>query len=124
LTSWLGRGSMGPDSRIHQQWGLPVHYFGGTNRVTGRKARGSRRSGQSDAFCCGLVELPTSDMLLRMTQDSVSPVFNIREDLWESQSDEGELLLAAPLVWTFGTNYRNAIRNYYQATDSGDISGY
>lgn len=125
LTSWLGRGSMGPDSRIHQQWGLPVHYFCGVNRVTGGNARAARTSGQSDAFCCGLATLPSSDMLLQLDQGRISPVFNSRQDLWHSPDDgDGEQLLAARLVWTFGTNYRNAVRNYYRAVreDSGERS--
>lgn len=115
LTSWLGRGSMGPDSQIHQQWGLPVHYFCGVSRVTGRNARDSLTSGQSDAFCCGLATLPSSDMLLQLGQGSISPIFNSRQDLWSASDTSGDQLLASRLVWTFGTNYRNAARNYYQA---------
>lgn len=114
LTSWLGRGSMGPESEVSQQWGLPVHYFCGLTRTAGHNARGSMTGGQSDAFCCGLAVLPASDMLLHLKGASVSPVFSVRADLWQPEDGTGETSLGARLLWVFGTDYRDAIRTYYR----------
>lgn len=54
LTTWLGRGSMGDDSKIFQQWGLPAHYFGGATRNAFNNAANSVSKHMSDSFCCGL----------------------------------------------------------------------
>lgn len=120
LTSWLGRGSMGPDSEVSQQWGLPVHYFCGLTTFGGHNARSSLTSGRSDAFCCGLAELPNSDVLLHLKDAAVSLTFNVRADLWKHLDEGADLALGARLLWAFGPDYRDAIRAYYRAVvDAG-----
>lgn len=114
VTSWLGRGSMGPDSEVLQQWGLPVHYFCGVSREAGHNARGSLTGGQSDAFCCGLAELPDADLMMHLRGGALSPVFNLRADLWRHRGATSELTLGAQMVWAFGADYRAAIRRYYR----------
>jgi hypothetical protein len=113
LTSWLGRGSMGADSEVSQQWGLPVHYFCGINRTADNNARESLASALSDAYCCGLASIPTSDVMFDFHGQAVTPVFSLRADLWRDGHQPTEL--GARLVFTFGQDYREAIRAYYAA---------
>ena len=115
LVSWLGRGSMGPDSQVYQQWGLPAHFFCGVNRDAGHNEQGSLVDRLSDAFCCGLAELPAADVLLHLRHGAVSPIFSVRGDLWGHVSGPGAHRIGAELVIAFGRDYRHAIRAYHRA---------
>ena len=48
---------------MHQQWGLPVHYFCGFERGAKQRQAGSLKEDLSDAFCLGLADLPAGDLL-------------------------------------------------------------
>ena len=123
VTSWLGRGSLGPDSQVSQQWGLPVHYFCGLTRDADHNARSSLTTRQSAAFCCGLAELPSADLMLHLRAGAVGLTGSVRSDLWGHQGRATELTVGARLVWAFGADYREAIRGYYRAVlDTGVVS--
>lgn len=123
LTSWIGRGSMGVDSQIYQQWGLPSHYFCGVSRNAGHNAHASLAALQSSAFCCGLADLPNADVTLQLGTEATSLGYQVRADLWQHLPAGSEQILGARLVWTLGTDYRDAIRNYYRALrDTATIS--
>lgn len=111
VVSWLGRGSMGHDSQLYQQWGLPAHYFAGVHRDAAHNAAGSATRLRSAAYCCGLAELPDADLLLHLADGAVSPVFRVRADLWRHTTAER---LGAELVFTFGADFRAAIASYYR----------
>ncbi|MEJ2008895.1 MAG: hypothetical protein P8Z30_12205 [Acidobacteriota bacterium] len=113
--SWLGRGGPGlPGAGLLQQWGLPADFLCGfnTNRV-GRGQRDAYTRGRSEAFCCGLSELPTGDLLLDLRSGAGSAIVNYRSDLWEHLRGPGRLSVGAGLFWAFGANYYEAIREYY-----------
>jgi Glycosyl hydrolases family 31 TIM-barrel domain len=113
--SWLGRGGPGlPGAGLQQQWGLPVDYFCGfnINRV-GRGTRDIHSLGRSEAFCCGLSELPSGDFLLNLRSGAAGVIVNYRSDLWGHLRGPGQMLVGARLFWAFGPNYYQAIRAYY-----------
>jgi hypothetical protein len=114
LTSWLGHGS-GDLSANLQQWGLPSHYFCGMTSQVGLGVKSGLKKHLSDAFCCGLADLPAGDLLFHMKSGRASPVVNIRSDLWRQAKCPGRLTLGATLCWAVGPNYRDAIRAYYRA---------
>jgi hypothetical protein len=110
--SWLGRGSF--TGGMLQQWGLPVHFFCGFN--INRLNQGERNAftlGRSDAFCCGFTSLPNGDLFLDLKSGAASVLVNYRSDLWGHLRGPGQLTLGAGLFWAFGTNYYEAIREYY-----------
>lgn len=113
LTTWLGRGSAGPDSRIRQQWGLPAHFYCGLHRDAAHGARSSATSLLSAAFCLGLAELPAADLMLRLSDGAASPVLRIRSDMWHHVQGPGDLRLGGELLVTVAPDYRAAIRAYY-----------
>jgi hypothetical protein len=65
---WLGRGSFLPG--LTQQWGLPVHYFGGFSVDGSSGFQNLYTSKRSEAFACGLADLPSGDLFLQMYQGS------------------------------------------------------
>ena len=110
LTSWLGHG----DSQGElQQWGLPVHFFCGASNLPGFNTKDSLTELLSDAFCCGLSELPAADLLLHIQGGNCSPVLNIRSDLWGQFRGPGSMSLGSSFYWALGRDYREAIRQYY-----------
>jgi hypothetical protein len=113
LTSWLGRGSA-PAPGLLQQWGLPAHFFCGFHRNQGAATRSLLNENISDAFCCGLAELPTGDLFLETNRGRHSLIVSYRSDLWRHLHGTGPLNLGAKLLWTIGPNYYEAIRSYYQ----------
>jgi len=110
---WLGRGSFIPG--LNQQWGLPVHSFCGFSVDGAQGARNAHTSGRSEAFCCGLADLPGGDLFLEMKQGSAAPWVDYRSDLWKHMRGPGKLTLGATLLWTVADNYYNAIAAYYDA---------
>ena len=112
LTTWLGHGSGDLAANI-QQWGLPSHYFCGVTGQVGIGVKGGLKEHLSDAFCCGLAELPAGDMLFHMKGGRCSPVLNVRSDLWGQARGPGRLTLGGTLCWAIGRDYRDAIREYY-----------
>jgi len=112
LTSWLGHGS--PSPGLGQQWGLPVHYFCGFHRNTGTiNLKGALKEHLSDAFCCGLAELPAGDMFLEADSGRQSIIIRYESDVWGHLRGPGRLQLGAQLYWATGANYYEAIRHYY-----------
>ncbi|HTV54930.1 MAG TPA: hypothetical protein VMI06_08425, partial [Terriglobia bacterium] len=110
--SWLGRGSF--NAGLLQQWGLPVHFFCGFNiNHTDHGERDAYMRGRSEAFCCGLTDLPNGDLFLHLESSAASLLVNYRSDLWGHLRGPGQLTLGAGLFWAFGANYYEAIREYY-----------
>lgn len=113
LTSWLGHGSI-PGPGVFQQWALPVHYFCGFHHnTTFMNLKGAMTEGLSDAFCCGLAELPAGDVYLETDSGKQSLIVNYDSDVWGQLRGPGRLLLGARLYWSIGANYYEAIRQYY-----------
>jgi hypothetical protein len=117
---WLGRGSFIPG--LNQQWGLPVHYFCGFSADQSGGAHDMFTSRRSDAFACGLADLPLGDLFLQLYQGSCSPWIDYRSDLWKHIHGPGALKLGATLLWSVAPDYRQAIAAYYQTlVESGII---
>lgn len=112
MTIWLGHGS-GDSAGILQQWGLPSHYFCGLTSNPAFNAKGSLKEHLSDAFCCGLSELPAGDLLFHIKNENCAPVLNLRSDLWGHVRGPGSLTLGATFYWATGADYYQAIRQYY-----------
>ncbi len=117
---WLGRGSFTPG--FNQQWGLPVHFFCGFTADQSAGARNMFTSNRSDAFACGLADLPAGDLFLQLYQGSCSPWIDYRSDLWKHLRGPGSLQLGATWLWSVRPDYRQAISAYYQGlVDAGII---
>lgn len=104
----LGSGAM-RGSGLTQQWGLPAHYFCTFNTADRWNAAGAKAL-QSEAACWGLAELPQGDFRLEIREIGISPVLNLRTDLWRHKPDT----FGFHFLITFGGNYHEAIRKYYQ----------
>lgn len=113
LTSWLGRGSS-PAPGLLQQWGLPAHYFCGLHRNKGGALKSSMTKFLSEAFCCGLADLPSGDLFLETSGGRHSLIVSYRSDIWKHLHGPGRLSLGAKLYWAVGPNYYEAIRAYYR----------
>lgn len=104
----LGSGAMrGPG--LTQQWGLPAHYFCTFNTSDRWNAIGAKAL-QSESACWGLAALPQGDFRLEIREIGISPVLNLRTDLWKHKPDT----FGFHFLITFGENYHEAIRKYYQ----------
>jgi hypothetical protein len=110
---WLGRGSFIPG--LNQQWALPVHYFCGFSVDTSAGLKNMFTDGRSEAFTCGLADLPSGELFLNMYQGNCSPWIDYRSDLWKHLRGPGKLTLGATLVWSVGPDYRDAIAGYYKS---------
>ena len=111
VTLWLGHGSLG--AGLLQQWGLPEHYFCGFHRNTDFASKGAMREHLSDAFCCGLADLPAGDLHFEISGEKHSPILIYRSDLWKHLRGPAQLSLGAKWHWAIGPNYYEAIRHYY-----------
>lgn len=111
LTSWLGRGSS-PAPGLLQQWGLPAHYFCGLHRNKGGAIKSSLTRYLSEAFCCGLADLPNGDLFFETNRGRHSLIVDYRSDLWRHLHGPGRFTLGAKLYWTVGPNYYEAVRAY------------
>ena len=109
---WLGRGSYTPG--LIQQWGLPVHYFCGYSIAGSGGMRNMYTEGRSDAFVCGLADLPSGDLFLHLLEGNYSLWVDYRSDLWKHMRGPGQLSLGATLLWSVAPDYREAIAAYYQ----------
>jgi hypothetical protein len=109
---WLGRGSSAPGPS--QQWGLPVHYFCGFSIDDSKGGRNSFTEGKSEAFTCGLADLPGGDLYLQLDSGRSSTWVDYRSDLWKHMRGPGSLSLGATLYWSIAPDYYNAIAGYYQ----------
>jgi hypothetical protein len=109
---WLGRGSFIPG--LLQQWGLPVHYFCGFNVTASGGDRDMFVTGRSDAFTCGLADLPNGDLFLQMYEGSSSIWIDYRSDIWKHLRGPGRITLGATLYWAVAPNYYQSIAAYYQ----------
>ena len=108
----LGRG---PNNTLSQQWGLPVHYFCGfsVGAAIGDE-RNSFTEHESNAFTCGLADLPGGDLHLQLAGGNSSLWVNYRSDLWHHLRGPGPLTLGATLYWSVAPDYYQAIAAYYQ----------
>jgi hypothetical protein len=109
---WLGRGSSIPG--LVQQWGLPVHYFCGFSIDGSKGQRDMFTEGRSDAFVCGLADLPGGDLFLQLHEGNCSLWVDYRSDLWKHVRGPGSLTLGATLAWSVAPGYYEAIAGYYQ----------
>ena len=109
---WLGRGSFIPG--LSQQWGLPVHYFCGFSMEGTDGQRNQYTEGRSEAFACGLADLPGGDLFLQLYEGKSSLWIDYRSDLWNHLRGPGHLTLGATLLWTVAPDYYQAIAAYYQ----------
>ena len=112
FTGWLGHGSPTPD--LLQQWGLPADYFCGFH-VSGSSlnVKGAMHESLSEAFCCGLAELPAGDLMFQTRAGKRGPIVNYRGDIWGHMRGPGRLSLGGVWRWSFGPNFYEAIRHYY-----------
>jgi len=109
---WLGKGSFIPG--VTQQWALPVHYFCGFSTAYPGPERNLYTQRMSDAFCCGLADLPAGDLFLELYQGHASPWIDYRGDLWKHLQGPGSLTLGATMLWSVAEDYRESIAAYYQ----------
>ena len=109
---WLGRGSFIPG--LSQQWGLPVHYFCGFSIDGSGGQHNMFTEGRSDAFACGLGDLPGGDLFLQFYEGKSSPWIDYRSDLWKHYRGPGRLKLGATWFWVVAPDYYHAIAGYYQ----------
>ena len=117
---WLGRGSFIPG--LNQQWGLPVHFFCGFSVDDSNGYQNLFTTKRSDTFACGLADLPSGDFFLQIYQDNCTPWIDYRSDLWKHLRGPGSLQLGATLLWSVGSEDREAIAAYYQGLlDAGII---
>ncbi|MBK7455553.1 MAG: hypothetical protein IPJ46_18050 [Anaerolineales bacterium] len=108
VTTVLGSGAMrGPG--LTQQWGLPAHYFCTFNTSDQWNAVGAKAL-QSGAACWGLAELPQGDFRLEIREIGISPILNLRCDIWKHKPNK----FGFSFLIAFGDNYHEAIRSYYK----------
>jgi hypothetical protein len=123
LTTWLGRGSNDCDDIVSAQWGLPVHYFAGFSIEGSMCEAGALTRRLSAAFCLGLTEVPSGDLLLRQKNGRVSPWLRTHSDLWHHQTTgSGEIALGGAWLLTVAETYDDAIRGYYRAVRARGIA--
>ncbi|WP_263376821.1 alpha-amylase family protein [Granulicella aggregans] len=108
---WLGRGSALPG--LSQQWALPVHYFAGFSTPYPVPERDLYTKAQSDAFACGLADLPGGDLFLQFHEAACAPWIDYRSDIWHHLRTPGSVTLGATLLWTVAPGYYEAIAAYY-----------
>ena len=119
-TAVLGSGAMrGPG--LTQQWGLPAHYFCMFSTAEKWNAAGAAKQ-QSGAVCWGLRALPAGDERLEIRSNALSPLLNLRSDLWKQVKTPGKVELGLSFLLTFAPQYHEAVRSYYRALlDQGVI---
>lgn len=118
MVGWLGHGGPLDKPGLFQQWGLPCHFFGGVHHGPADwpfTTKGAMRDFLSEAFCCGLADLPAASLLLETRDGRHSLIFEYRGDLWGHLRTPGRFTLGATLCWTVAGDYREAIRAYYLA---------
>lgn len=114
MLSTIGRGSNDDPEMVAQQWALPTHYFGGFSIPRSPASRSALTSLESQAFCCGLMSVPTGDLHLKYSAGQISPLLDLRGDNWRTFNAGAQpVTLGSPFMWTLGDDYRDAIRNYY-----------
>lgn len=107
---------------LTQQWGLPVHYFAGFRKPSMTSTdKVEEEENRTRAFCCGLTEVPSSEIFIEQKAGRSSLVFDYRGDLWGHLRGPGEFKLGAGVLWTFAPNYHEAIRKYYKRLLEGEV---
>ena len=117
LRTSLGRAGSG----ITQQWALPCHYFAGFRATGAGTPEEAAAPTTTNAFCCGLSDLPNSDLYLEQQHGRASLVFDYRGDLWNHMRGPSKFTLGANLFWAFAPNYYEAIRSYYRGLLAGGV---
>jgi hypothetical protein len=120
MTSWLGHGSF-PGPGLTQQWALPAGFFCGFHRNSPDNFKGAMKELLSDAYCCGLAELPNGDLFFETASGKHSPIVAFRSDLWGHLRGPGRFVLGSKWYWTVGPNYYEAIRQYYRGLVNAGI---
>ncbi len=115
----LGRGSVLPG--LAQQWGLPVHYFAGFTTPYPGPERELYTKAQSDAFACGLADLPGGDLFLQFHESACGPWIDYRSDIWHHLWGPGLITLGATLLWTVAPGYYEAIAAYYDSLSAAGV---
>jgi hypothetical protein len=115
----LGRGSVLPG--LAQQWGLPVHYFAGFTTPYPGPERELYTKAQSDAFVCGLADLPGGDLFLQLHESACGPWIDYRSDIWHHLRGPGPITLGATLLWTVAPGYYEAIAAYYDTLAAAGV---
>ncbi len=122
MTTWLGRGSNDRQDIVSQQWGLPIHYFGGFSIQGSMLERSALTTYLSDSFCMGLTAVPGGDLVLRHGGEKVSPELRAHSDLWGHLSTgNGPIECGASWVCTVAPTYDEAIRLYVRALKAEGI---
>jgi hypothetical protein len=115
----LGRGSVLPG--LAQQWALPVHYFAGFTTPYPGPERDLYTKAQSDAFVCGLADLPGGDLFLQFHESTCGPWIDYRSDIWHHLRGPGLITLGATLLWTVAPGYYEAIAAYYDSLAAAGV---
>jgi len=114
MTSTIGRGSTDEEAFAQQQWALPLYFWGAFSVDGWGSAKSALTSKRSDVLVGGLTEIPTGDIHVRYFDEFASPFLRVFGDRWKTHSTrDGDVVLGARFVWTFGPNHREAIRAYY-----------
>lgn len=107
---------------LHQQWGLPVHYFCATSVHTVKGGfHENFAAGRSETMVCGLSDMPNGDLLFSLHNGAFAPWIDYRSDLWHHLRTPGTLPLGAPFVFAFGDGQYDAITAYYTKLVSAGI---
>lgn len=77
IISTIGRGSNDEDSFASQQWALPTCFHGGYSLKGWAFEKSALMNNISDAFCTGLIDLPTGDLCLRHHGEKVIPFLRL-----------------------------------------------
>ncbi|MCY7411660.1 MAG: hypothetical protein LH471_01250 [Salinibacterium sp.] len=114
ITSTIGRGSTDEEAFAQQQWALPLYFWGAYSVDGWGSSKSGLTSKRSDVLVGGLTEIPTGDIHVRYFDEFASPFLRVFGDRWKTHSTrDGDVVLGARFVWTFGPNHREAIRAYY-----------
>lgn len=106
---------------LSQQWGLPSHFFAGFNATGDFNVRDAFTRLRSEAFGCGLAELPSGDVRLGSRGGRSSLRIAYRSDLWRQLRGPGSLRLGARLILTVAPTWPEAIRSYYRQLLQDDL---
>lgn len=115
MRCWLGRGSKDDPTIVPGQWGLPAHFFGGYSIRGNPVGSGGLTTNLSDAFCCGLTQVPSGDFVMEYHRGRAGPVLSLRGDLWSAnRALTGPVEVGPSMLWAVADNFREAIRSYYR----------
>ncbi len=97
-----------------QGWGTPCNYIGGYTIHHNLNEKKIATQSLSNGYCIGLAELPNADFWVDIRNDNISPQFSYRSDLWGNMRGAGRHKIGSKLMIAIGSNYYEAIRQYYK----------